>query len=370
MAIILAQLTSWLGYLERPAVLLQLLPQVLLLVTLLLWRRRRAALPLPLLLLAGQSLILLLLWAAGQRSGLVLLLQQLVLAWALLRLLERRLLMRLLAARPRQILVSRLLRPGLLVVALLTLLDALGSLADLASLPLGVWFGSAISLGRLCGVLAVLYLLLVGLELPASVLSDLMRRTLGLSEGSRRALDLILRYVFVTLGLVWAMARLGINQTGVLAIAGGLSVGLGFGIKEVVSNIISGLWLLIEGSVRPGDVLLHDGETCEVRRLGPRATTLLRSVDNAELVVPNQFFFTSTTITYTGSDHNRCCSLEFSVAQSLSPERVQTLLVSLAVSHRDVLARPAPEALLLDHGAADNRFGLTLTIADPLRAAA
>jgi small-conductance mechanosensitive channel len=248
------------------------------------------------------------------------------------------------------------------------LLDALGSLQDLAAVPLGVWFGGAITLGNLASVLLVLYVLLVGLPLPAAGISLLVQRSLDLSEGSRRALEQILRYLIFTLGVIWAMARLGFNQTGVLAIAGGLSVGLGFGIKEVFSNIVSGLWLLIEGSVRPGEVLMHEGEVCEVRRLGPRATTLWRGSDNAELVVPNQTFFVTATTTYTGTDRMRRCSLPLGVGRSQSPEVILALLPTIAATHPAVLAGPAPMARLMEFGSERYGYNLEFSINDPLKA--
>jgi small-conductance mechanosensitive channel len=264
--------------------------------------------------------------------------------------------------------VSRLIRPLYLIYVALRLLDALGSLQDMASASLGVWFGSEISLGELSNVLLVLYLLVVALELPALWVSRLMQRSLSLSEGSRRALEQILRYVLFALGIIWALARLGVNQTGVLAVAGGLSVGLGFGIKELFSNVVSGLWLLIEGSVRPGEVLVHAGEVCEVRRLGPRATTLWRSSDNAELMVPNQDFFTTATTTYTRSDRMRRCILPVGVARGWPPTQILELLSAIARSHPEVLHEPGPVARLQGFGNERFDYSLSYSIADPMQA--
>ena len=376
MSIFLSEIQGWLAFLDRPPVLLQLLPVAAWLLVVMRLRRlpRRSRCgwlwerPLMVPFLLGLALVGLVLFTLGQRVGLVLLVGQISLAWLLLRLVERQLLGRWLPPESLQLLSTRLLRPLFLLAVLLQGLDALGSLQDLAAVPLGVWFGGAIRLGDLFSVLVVLYFLLVGLNLPAAGVSLLVQRGLGISEGSRRALDQILQYVIFTLGVIWAMGRLGFNQTGVLAIAGGLSVGLGFGIKEVFSNIVSGLWLLIEGSVRPGEVLMHEGEACEVRRLGPRATTLWRSADNAEVVVPNQSFFTTATTTYTRSDRMRRCSLQLRVEQCWNPQQIVELLQSLAAAHQSVLADPPPRARLVEFG--DERYGYTLSfsIADPLRA--
>jgi small-conductance mechanosensitive channel len=376
MSTLLSEIQGWLAFLDRLPVLLQLLPVGLLLLGLLRLRRlprrgrwsRLLDLPLVVPLLVGQALIALVLLALQQRVGLVLLLGQFSLAWLLLRLAERQLLARWLPPGTLQLVSTRLLRPLFLLIVVLQGIDALGSLQDLAAMPLGVWFGGAIRLGDLFSVLVVLYLLLVGLHLPAAGVSLLVQRGLGISEGGRRALDQILQYVIFSLGVIWAMGRLGFNQTGVLAIAGGLSVGLGFGIKEVFSNIVSGLWLLIEGSVRPGEVLMHEGEACEVRRLGPRATTLWRSGDNAEVVVPNQSFFTTATTTYTRSDRMRRCSVELKVAQSWNPEQIVALLEGLAANHPAVLAQPGPKALLVEFGSECYGYKLSFSIADPLGA--
>ncbi|MFN7229980.1 MAG: mechanosensitive ion channel family protein [Synechococcaceae cyanobacterium] len=374
MGAVIREIGGWLAFLQRPTVLVQLLPLALVLVALVPLRRQHrlpALLPglLPALLLA-EGVLALVLMVAGQPWGLVLLLGQCTLAWVALGLLESRLLPRWLAPVPRQVLDSRLLRPLVLVAIGLVLLDAVGGLSDLQAVPLGVWFGSPISLGQLSGVLFVLYLVLVGLDLPARGLSLLLQRCLHLSDGSRRALDQILRYVILALGVVWALTTLGINRTGLLAVAGGLSVGLGFGIKEVVANIVSGLWLLIEGSVRPGEVLIHDGEACEVRRLGPRAAVLWRRADNAELVVPNQTFFTSSTTTYTGSDRTRRCMIDLAVPLSLPPAEVLQELEAIVNAQPGVLRRPPVVARLLAFGSDTYRYSVAYSIADPLQAGA
>jgi len=144
-------------------------------------------------------------------------------------------------------------------------------------------------------------------------------------------------------------------------------VGLGFGVKEVFSNFISGLWLLVAGSVRPGEVLIHNGEACAVRRLDLRAATLLRASDNAELVVPNQSFFTATTTTYTRSDRTRRCSFEVSAPSSWTPDRMIALLQELVLAHSQVLPAPPPRASLLSFGPTSHTYKVSFSIVDPLR---
>lgn len=374
MQTVLGEILGWLAFLNRSSVLLQLLPLLAMALALvqlrrlpvqprlrLLWR-----LPLSVLLLLGELLIAFLLGVSGQRLGLVLLSLQISAIWLALRLLETQLLARWLSPAARQLLVSRLIRPLYLVYVGLGLLDALGSLQDMASASLGVWFGSEISLGLLSQVLLVLYLLSAALELPALWVSRLLQRGLSLSEGSCRALEQILRYVLFALGVIWALARLGVNQTGVLAVAGGLSVGLGFGIKEVFSNFVSGLWLLFEGSVRPGEVLMIDGDPCEVRRLGLRATLLWRDRDNAELLIPNQTFFTDTATTYTATDRLRRSQVSVGAAYRHDPAQVIALLEATALKVPRVLRQPPPKGLLLSYGDSAINYSLRFWIANPM----
>ena len=368
---ILLQGLGWLGFLGRPSVLEQLLLCGLVFVPLLLlrgripWLRRETQVP---VFLLGVVLAAALSASLGRRFGLVLLLGQILVAFGALRLLEQWVLRRLLQPAIFHALVSRFLRPAFLLTVLIVLLDAVASLRDLAMIPLGTWFGNEIQLGTLFRVLVVLYFLVSSSLLPALAIGWLTRRGLAISEGSERALITLVRYGVIGLGVIWSMSQLGIDRAGVLAVAGGLSVGLGFGVKEVFSNFISGLWLLIEGSVRPGEVLMHEGEACEVRRLDLRAATLLRASDNAELVVPNQSFFTATTTTYTRSDRMRHCSIEVSAPSRWNPEPMMALLQSLAASHPQVLAAPAPQAVLLSFSPTSHSYRLSFSISDPLRA--
>jgi small-conductance mechanosensitive channel len=160
--------------------------------------------------------------------------------------------------------------------------------------------------------------------------------------------------------------HLGINTTALIAVAGGLSVGLGFGIKEVFSNFVSGIWLLFEGSVRPGEVLMLDGDPCEVRRLGLRATLLWRNRDNAELLIPNQTFFTTATTTYTASDRMRRSQVSVGAAYHHEPATVIALLEATALSVPKVLPTPPPKGLLLNYGDSAIHYALRFWIANPM----
>ena len=367
---LLLEIFGWLGYLERPAVLLQV---GLVIAVLLLTRqaRRRRWLPaLPVLAYPPLGLLALALGCGvlalmGLPQGLASLLGLQWLGWFAINLLHQPLARWLPPQRLHQ-LESRLLRPAYLVGAALLLIREVDNVTDLAVIRLGELLGVSVSIGKLFNALVVVYLVLVGCGPPAAGLAWLVQRSLGLSDGSRKALELMLRYLVVSLGLVGVAMHLGINTTALIAVAGGLSVGLGFGIKEVFSNFVSGIWLLFEGSVRPGEVLMLDGDPCEVRRLGLRATLLWRNRDNAELLIPNQTFFTTATTTYTASDRMRRSQVSVGAAYHHEPATVIALLEATALSVPKVLPTPPPKGLLLNYGDSAIHYALRFWIANPM----
>ena len=261
---------------------------------------------------------------------------------------------------------TEILRPALLLVATFLLISKVSNLQQLAAIQLGAWFGSTLTVGQIVTVLITLYLL-ISCSLPvAMILAMLLGRLLNLSNGSRRALSLMIRYTMVAIGLLWALDFTGFNRTAILAIAGGLSVGLGFGIREIFANFFSGLWLLIEGSVRPGEVLFIENDACEVRRLGLRAALLWRDRDNTELLIPNQIFLTTTTTTFTGSDGMRRCQVEVAVAYKHQPIDVMALIVEATSSVPKVLRQPSPIALVLNYGDSAVQYAVRFWITNPM----
>ena len=370
MNILLMEIAGWFGYLQRLEVRLQII--VLLLVFLgqgALRRRlsprvplaRRADVVIPFLL----GVFSLILGWGGLPNGLVLLGLLLYLGWhglgGLLQLLGR-----FIQQQQLQLLESRLIRPAYLLVAALLVIRVFDNPQDLALIPLGQWFGSEVTLGSFFMVVVTIYVLAMGTGPPAQGVAWLVQRSVGISNGSRRALALMIRYAAVAMGIFWALDHVGFNRTAILAVAGGLSVGLGFGIKEVFSNFVSGLWLLFEGSVRPGEVLFIDGDPCEVRSLGLRAAVLWRDRDNAELVIPNQTFFTNTTVTYTGTDTLRRSQVLVSAAYHHDPAEVIALLEATARGQSRILATPAPKGLLLRYGDSAIDYALRFWIANPM----
>ena len=370
MSLLLWEILGWLGYLQRSAVVAQVLLILGLSVgwPLISSQQLIRGLHPALRLLVAPVAMLLIAWLielAGGKTGLVSYSGLCWLGWNLINLLNRLLLLFIPAPVIHE-LESRLLRPLFLVLVGLNLISKFDNPADLGVIKLGNLFGETLTVNNLFIAMMVSYLLLVGTKLPAAGVAWFLQKLLRCSDSSRKALELIIRYVVIGIGITAVGFHIGLNSTALVAIAGGLSVGLGFGIKEVFSNFISGIWLLFEGSVRPGEILMVDGDPCEVRKLGLRATLLWRDRDNAELLIPNQMFFTAQATTFTATDRMRRSEIRVGAAYRHDPQVVLKLLEQTALSVSRVLKNPAPRALQLHYGDSAIEYSLRYWISDPM----
>lgn len=109
-----------------------------------------------------------------------------------------------------------------------------------------------------------------------------------------------------------------------------------------------------------------DNDPCEVRKLGLRATLLWRDRDNAELLIPNQMFFTAQATSYTATDRLRRSEIRIGAAYRHDPRQVLQLLEETALNVPRVLKTPAPRALQVKYGDSAIEYSLRYWIADPM----
>jgi potassium efflux system protein len=364
---------SWLGLLFRGAIFWQILTCISLFLAYRAWSLRHPTASnrwtsiLAKLLVAGLlSLSSMGLQTLGSPGGLLEMGVQLILIWTALEAL-RLVLRRRMVAKDVDRYWQTAIGPLYVVTTFATVTDRLDDVNGVGDAPVLEIFDAFISLNDLLLLLTMPYFLVVLSDLPVSLIGSLLGRWSHLAPNNRKAIEVIMRYVIIGSGLVWLADQIGLNGTAVAAIAGGLSVGLGFGIKEVFSNLISSIWLLFEGSVKPGDVLLHEGDICRVTKLGLRATTLKRQSDNAELVVPSQTFFTTTTTTYTGTDDLRCGFVIVGIDHSHAPEEIIPLLEEIAAAEHGILTHPSPWAGVVNFGEKTIEYSIDFWISDPTK---
>lgn len=239
-------------------------------------------------------------------------------------------------------------------------------LQEVSQVSLIKLFDDPVTLKSIFVTVAGLYFWIVG----ASLFERLLLKVLLASnfEDSRivQVVSLLIRYFLIGLGIVLIFGYAGVNPTALAAITGGLSVGIGFGLKEVISNFVSGIWLLFEGALKPGDIITIDGKMSKVTKLGMRATTVQVIQNNSEEIIPNQTFFTENVSTLTGSDQLLRCSLIVGASYKCNPPKVVTILLQVAKNHPQVLNDPLPQAFALGFGDSSIDFELKFWIHDPL----
>ena len=136
-----------------------------------------------------------------------------------------------------------------------------------------------------------------------------------------------------------------------------LSVGLGFGLQEIVANFISGIILLFEQPIRVGDVVTVEDTTGTVSRIRIRATTIV-NWERQELVIPNKSFITGRLINWTLSDTINRLTITVGVDYDSDTEKAMALIREAAAAHPKVLTDPAPRITF--EGFGDNALTLVL----------
>lgn len=196
-----------------------------------------------------------------------------------------------------------------------------------------------------------------GVRNMPGMLELLLLQRLPLDAGARYAVTSIFRYIVLVFGAVLALGYLKIPWSNYSWLLAAISVGLGFGLQEIVANFVSGLILLLERPVRVGDVVTIDGTTGVVSRIQMRATTVT-NWDNQELVVPNKDLITGKLLNWTLSSVINRLSLKFGVAYGTDPAFVRQIVLDAISANRALLKEPKPMVTFEEFG--DSSLNFTL----------
>jgi len=170
-----------------------------------------------------------------------------------------------------------------------------------------------------------------------------------LPRGVPYAITATLHYGILFVALVAALAAAGIDVGKFSLVVGALGVGVGFGLQNVVNNFVSGLILLFERPIQTNDVVEVGTLLGTVRRIGIRSSTL-RTLDGAEVIVPNGNLVSDVVVNWTLSDRQRRIDVNVGVRYGTDPERVIELLLQVARNDDRILDHPAPDALFIGFG--------------------
>ena len=184
-------------------------------------------------------------------------------------------------------------------------------------------------------------------------------------EETQVAVASILTYVGFSIALISGLLIAGFDFTGLAIIAGALSVGIGLGLQSIVNNFVSGLILLIEKPIRPGDRINVDGVEGFVKKIRVRSTQII-TTSREDIIVPNSDLITRRVTNYMFSDKFCNIHCEVGVAYGSDTHQVRDLLLSIANQHDEIVktGRNKPTVLFKSFGDSALIFQLGCLIKD------
>jgi len=184
------------------------------------------------------------------------------------------------------------------------------------------------------GLLLSTLVLLIGLGIARRIrryLQEHLGPAIGLDKSTTFTLSTLVFYAITALTLVIAFSLLGFDFTNLAIIAGALSVGVGFGLQDIAKNFISGLLLLFDRSIKVGDYieLANGGLRGTVEQIRVRST-IVRTNDDLDVIVPNSQFLTDQVINWTLSSKVLRLHVPFGVAYGSDVERLRDIMLKMA----------------------------------------
>lgn len=178
-----------------------------------------------------------------------------------------------------------------------------------------------------------------------------------LPKGIPAAVSLVIRYFILAVGFVLAISSLGIELSKFNLLAGALGLGIGFGLQTVVSNFISGIILIFERPILPGDIVEVNNLLGKVNKIGVRSSRIT-TFDGSEVVVPNNNLISNDLINWTLSDNIRRLEIIVGTSYDADPNLVLKILAEVASEQGTVLKNPPPLALFIEFGESSINFRL------------
>ncbi|MGH8851425.1 MAG: mechanosensitive ion channel family protein [Casimicrobiaceae bacterium] len=236
-----------------------------------------------------------------------------------------------------------------------------GALAD-ARLPIGAREVSVLDLGRDAVVIIVVIVLSLW---AASLLEERLLRLAHLDNNLRVVLAKVLRAILILVGILVALSLVGIDLTVLTVFGGALGVGIGLGLQKLASNYIAGFTILLDRSIRLGDLITVDNRTGTVSVVTSRYV-VVRSLDGTEAIVPNELLVTTTVLNHSYSSKNVKVGIPVQISYDSDLELAMRLMTDLAARETRVQHGPlAPVVNVLQFAANGIDLELAVWINDP-----
>lgn len=244
---------------------------------------------------------------------------------------------------------------------LLNIDDDMGQLLDAAGFSVG---GFRLSILLIIKMLLLMGTLLWGAVALGNFLANQLEKLDDLSPSLRVLLGKVVKITLIITAALAGIASLGIDLTIFAVFSGAIGVGLGFGLQKVVSNFISGIIILMDRSIKPGDTITL-GETFGwIRELRARFVSVVTR-DGREYLIPNEDFITHEVVNWSFSDQLVRLDVDFGVSYDSDPHEVIALAIAAAVDCRRVYPERKPVCWMTEFGDSSINFILRFWISDP-----
>jgi small-conductance mechanosensitive channel len=178
------------------------------------------------------------------------------------------------------------------------------------------------------------------------------------------AMTRFLKFFLFSLGVLITLDTAGVNLSTLTIFGGALGLGLGFGLQNIANNLVSGIILLVDRSVKQGDVITVGDSYGWVVKLGARYI-VVRTRDGVEKLIPNANLIATEITNWSHSDRAVRLHVKTMVSYKTDPFQVRDLLLHVADNHPRVLKYPQPNVLFVNFGENGMEFELRIWINDP-----
>jgi small-conductance mechanosensitive channel len=289
------------------------------------------------------------------RSYLLAVFAKLALAWLVIRLLTSVI---------RNQLILRLVSISAWLVAALSIIGQLDPVIEALD-SVYIMFGGLRLTPLLLIQLAVLLAVALWLSNIASNFAESRIAQAGdLTPSVQVLLVKLIRLGLMIFAVAVAMSAVGIDLSALAIFSGAAGVGIGFGLQKIVANFISGIILLVDKSVKPGDIVTIGENSGRISAMKTRYISVAAG-DGREFLIPNEDLVTQKVTNWTYTDKNTLVKVNFGTNYDADPRLVCKLAIGTAASAQRALKSKPPNCLLTEFAEAGMKFSLTFWVADP-----
>lgn len=223
--------------------------------------------------------------------------------------------------------------------------------------------GINISLISIVTGLLVFLISLTLVKMMKNRLSNNLLNRINMDEGIKHSLISGFSFTGFIISAILAIVAMGVDLSNLAVIAGALSVGIGFGLQDVIKNLVSGIILLFERPFKVGDWVLIGGEEGKIKQINIRSTEV-ETFNKASVIIPNATLISSSLTNLTHGNNWQRQSITVGVSYDSDAEQVTKLLLECARSCKKVMKVPAPYVLFKNFGESSLDFELRIYVSD------